>query len=242
MMIVLLLFILFALPDSTAAATPAEILKCYNEIQAPNNPSGFFGVPVVAAEDPVSGRRVTDNLYSAPRSTSAYIVTSKTILKQTFDYDNAEDLGRRPNPNGGGQVQVSASPIFELTPKQTGLSNKIFLRAKWTKTVDHPNGANLSVVELQSSEVRREQGKVVALKPQTSLTPEAQSAVLMYLKSHIESSLWDKRGSSVAYDTCHRIPDLKEFMESKMSSFETSPVKSGVAPIGNKPVSPKTGR
>jgi hypothetical protein len=130
-------------------------LKCYNEIHAPAKPVNFFGVSVSDQVVPSSAYSV----YRAPLSTAAYLVTSKTILKKTFDFGAAEDLGMEPNPNGGGQVIVSASPIFEIDPRYTGASTKTYTRAKWSVTADHPNGARLAVAEVPSADVLRDAKK-----------------------------------------------------------------------------------
>jgi hypothetical protein len=207
---------------STALANPAIYLKCYNEIHAPSTPVHAFGVPVPEPESGLKSNSLIYSRFRQPSSASAYLVTSKTILKKTFDYSTAKIIGNEPNPTGAGQVQISASPIFEIDSLYTGELTKVYIRALWSSTLDHPNGADLSIVEETRGKVYTrtndsQDDKII----NAHLTPESRDRVIQYLKSQIGRAVSVKQGSAMAYDACHSIPELKNYMESKMNLFKT---------------------
>ena len=207
---------------SVSFADTAAILNCYNEIHAPSAPAHVLGVPVRESELDLGHRY---SRYKEALSTTAYIVTSKTILKQTFNYETAENKGTEPNPDGGGEVQISVSPVYEVDPLYSGVPTRVFVRAKWSSTLDHPNGASLSVVEEFRDKAKpdKKSAKNEQKIDQPCSAPEVRAQVLEYLKGQIGSAVLIKPGSSRAYDVCHSIPELTIFMESKMNSFKTDP-------------------
>lgn len=219
--------------SAVSAATPAMYLNCYNELREPDQPARFFGVPIKESESRdraggLKGRSPMSSMYTSPTANSAYIVTSKTILVESFDYETAESLRTARNPTGGGQVLISGSPIYSIDPQYLGESAKSYLRATWTRHLDHPNGADLRIVEVPRSDVDRissaspQKEKVKKLGNKSKLTPESQVQVIAHLKELIQDHLFAKKGTSAAYDACYAIPELREFLETNMSAFETA--------------------
>ncbi len=107
-------------------------------------------------------------------------------------------------------------------------------------TLDHPNGAYLSIAE-ESHYKTNKKSKSVSLKEPVignpHLTSESRTQVINYLKSQIINAVQFKKGSAKVYDACTSIPELRDFMESKISSFETN-----TNPKAPAPVKPASGR
>lgn len=219
--------------SAVSAATPAMYLNCYNKIREQDKPARFFGVPVKESESQariggLPDRNPLSSMYTSPTASSAYIVTSKTILVESFDYETAESLGTARNPTGGGQVLITGSPIYSIDSQQLGESAKSYLRATWTRHLDHPNGADLRIVEVPrtdvegSSSASLQKPKIKKLGNNSKMTPESQLQVIAHLKELIQDRLFAKKGTSAAYDACYAIPELKEFLEANMNAFETA--------------------
>lgn len=222
---------------STSFANPADYLKCYNEFRFPAKPVNVFGVPIIESREIDLPSHVSR--FTEPLSTTAYIVTSKTILKKTFNYSTAQDIGTERNPSGGGLVRVLASPIFEVDSLYTGTLAKVFVSAKWSVTLDHPNGASLSIAEEPHYKMNKNK-RSVSKEPAIGnphLTSESRIQVINYLKDQIENAIQFKKGAAKAYDVCTSIPELRDFMRSKTSFFETN-----TNPKAPAPVKPASGR
>lgn len=212
---------------SSLLANPASYLKCYNEIRAPLKAVNVFGVPISNVAESNFGMPVSQARYSEPLSTEAYIVTSKTILKAEFDYSAAKEIGLQSNPRGGGQVRVFTSPKIEVDSLYAGGSAKIFVRARWSLGLDHPNGASLEVAEEVRGTKDRKQEKVLQNEVKISnvdLTEKSRSHVLTYLKEQIDNAIFLKKGSSFAFDACYSIQELRDLIGSK-AGFSTGDLK-----------------
>lgn len=229
-------FFVWALNSAAFAqpvAGPAEYLRCYNELHVPAAPVRLFGVPITEELPPALSRLATNNKFREPLTNRAYIVTEKTILSRDFTRDIHADLGTRTSRRSAKLVHIAGTPVFEVDSRYSGVSGRTFLRATWESDIDHPNGAHLVIDEVASVK-----GKVEKLPSHVSLTPEAQAKVVSFLKDEIGEAVIFKKAPARAYQACHAIPELKEYLETKMNSFEkdASPgsgvgPKSGGAPV-----------
>lgn len=188
-----------------------SLISCHNELNVNQKPQNWFSFKFSDNSLLRNYRPAihTSRFYQADL-TPTYIVVSDAIIESPFTVtDPRNTTNVIKNLHGAGDLKEVKSPILKVVLKNNDKNSAIFLQAKWTVTVDHPNGYELSITELASNSVK----EFTELKLDTKEPSEKlRAAAISYLEKSFDSDIISYKKAPYpekSYKQCYGIPELR---------------------------------